>query len=295
MSSSARGVANPFERTAPGAAGGGAAEGNSNGRQRLGSSRQRPGSCGEWHEVADLRIELAEDTPLITRLAHPLPARVVELTPGRAALDLIDVGEQPFGLLVLDGLLFVELASGRAHIGWLVGGGDLLRPSGMGELALTERSRWQALSRVRLAVLDRDFGVRAGGVPIVSRALLRRATRTASWLLAKSLIISAPVIEERLLLIFALLGERWGTVTPEGIALKLPLTQANLAALCGARRPSVTTALRSLEREGLLSCRAKGAWLLRRAESGDGSRPSCFADYERSLGFGLDPPPLRGL
>jgi CRP-like cAMP-binding protein len=217
---------------------------------------------------------------------------VIELMPGKADLELIDLAGESFGLMVLNGLLLVELESGRAHIGWLIGAGDVIRPAGMHEVALTERSRWRALSDSRLAVLDREFGLRAGGIPAVSRALVNRATRTANWLLAKSLVISSPRIEERLLLLFALLGERWGRVTSEGVALKLPLTHANLAALCGARRPSVTIALHALEREGLLSCAAKGTWVLRRWHSEDGIFPSCFADYARSLGLSvLDPPP----
>jgi CRP-like cAMP-binding protein len=158
----------------------------------------------------------------------------------------------------------------------------------MHELALTDRSRWRALTPARVALLDREFALRAGGIPLVSRVLVNRATRTANWLLAKSLIASSPSIDERLLLLFALLGERWGRVTPAGVSLTLPLTHANLAALCGARRPSVTMSLHALERDGLLSCGTKGTWLLRRRNGSDnGSRVSCLPDYERSLGLGV--------
>lgn len=263
---------------ASGPDGRGAVEGSSNAQRRAGDGKR-------WPAVADLRVELAQDTPQLTRLVHPLPARVIELMPGKADLDLIDLAGDSFGLMVLEGLLLVELASGKARIGWLVGAGDLVRPSGMRELALTERSRWRALSDSRLAVLDRDFAVRARGIPIVWRALVNRATRTTNWLLAKSLIISSPLIEERLLLLFALLGERWGKVTPEGIALRLPLTHQQLATLCGARRPSVTMALHSLQREGLINRPTNGTWLLRRSRSNHRSHPTCSADYERALGL----------
>jgi CRP-like cAMP-binding protein len=212
---------------------------------------------------------------------------MVELMPGKADLRLIDLAGDSFGLMVLEGLLLVELEAGRAHIGWMVGSGDLIRPSGMRQLALTDRHSWRALKDSRLAVLDRQFVLRAGGIPMVSRVLVNRATRTANWLLAKSLIASSPLIEERVLLMFALFGERWGKVTPEGVAITLPLTHSNLAALCGARRPSVTIALRALQRDGLLSCTAKGTWLLRRLHSQDDSRPPRLADYERSLGLSL--------
>jgi hypothetical protein len=234
----------------------------------------------------DLRVELSEDAPALPRLAHELPARVIELTPGKVDLDPIEVDGGSFGIMVLEGLLLVELEAGRAHIGWLIGPHDLVRPSGMRELALTSRGRWRALTAARLALLDREFGLRAGGVPLVARVLVNRSTRTANWLLAKSLIASSPSVEERLLLLFALLGERWGRMTAEGVILRLPLTHANLAALCGARRPSVTLALHSLERDELLTCSAKGTWLLRRTGSSDsGTTPACLPDYERSLGL----------
>jgi CRP-like cAMP-binding protein len=249
--------------------------------------QRRAGDGKQWPEVADLRIELAKDAPPLARLGRPLHARVIEFMRGKANLNLIDVAGASFGLIVLDGLLLVELASGRAQIGWLVGASDLVRPSGFRELALTEQSHWRALTDSRVAVLDREFLLRAGGVPLLSRVLVVRATRTANWLLAKALIASSPRIEERLLLMFALFAERWGRVTPDGVALTLPLTHANLASLCGARRPSVTMALHALEHQGWLSCPAKGTWLLRRLDADGGSHHSCFADYQRALGLGV--------
>lgn len=279
MSSSLNQFVSPCDGAASVSDGRGGVRGRLRAQRPAGGRRRRP-------QVADLRLELAQEAPQLMRLDHPVAACVVEVMPGKVDLDLIDLAGESFGLMVLDGLLLVELASGRARTGWLVGAGDLVRPSGMREFVLTERSHWRALRDVRLAVLDSEFGVRAGGIPIVSQALVSRATRSANWLLAKSLIISSPLIEERLLLLFALFGERWGTVTREGVMLRLPLTHAILATLCGARRPSVTMALHALEREGRISCTARGTFLLRRCQSENGSGPSCFADYERSLGLG---------
>ena len=50
--------------------------------------------------------------------------------------------------------------------------------------------------------------------------LLLATSRTSHWLLATSLIMSSPSITERLLLLFALYGERWGKVTPDGVRIK---------------------------------------------------------------------------
>jgi CRP-like cAMP-binding protein len=246
------------------------------------------GGSSPWgSEVIDLRRDLSDDHAPLHRLTHVLPARTIRIGPGEVDFELIDLQGDCYGLMVLDGLLLAELHAGRAHTGWLFGAPDLIRPSGMQELVLTEHARWQALTPARIALLDQPFGLRAGGVPMVSRVLVTRATRTSNWVLAKSLVLSSPATEERLLLLFALLGERWGRVNSDGVVLTLPLTHAMLAAMCGVRRPSVTIALHSLERDGLVSCPAKGTWLLNRTTAGTGAvKRACAEEYERSLGLG---------
>jgi CRP-like cAMP-binding protein len=191
------------------------------------------------------------------------------------------------GLLLLDGLLMMRLDAGRAHTGWLLGADDLVRPWDMDDISLTRPTGWQVLTPTRVALLDHEFSMRAGGVPILARALVARAARTTNWLLAKSLVMASPVVEDRLLLAFALLGERWGTVNHDGVLLKLPLTHALLAAVCGVRRPSVTIALGAFEAEGVLTRVAEDEWLLHRhCAEGLTATPSCWSQYEDALGLG---------
>lgn len=224
----------------------------------------RPAISEGWRPMVDLAAHLGGQ-PEGGELTRSLVAPVLHLSPGRLDLDLGEQdGADGVGLLLLDGLLLVSLRAGRAHVGWLVGGEDLIRPADMGEIGLTRASEWTALAPTRLAVLDHGFAMRAGGIPVIERALVGRATRTTNWLLAKSLAASSPVVEERLLLLFALLGERWGTVGAEGVTLRLPLTHALLASLCCARRPTVTTALQALQAAGFVGHREDGSWLLRR-------------------------------
>jgi CRP/FNR family cyclic AMP-dependent transcriptional regulator len=195
--------------------------------------------------------------------AERLVARVRHIP--RGLFDATAILEDPddsFGLLVLNGLIAVDLDVGRAQVSWLVGADDLLRPWDMGEIALTRRSSWRALTNTHVALLDGEFSRRAGSSPAIARALVGRATQTSHWLLAKSLILSSSVVEDRLLMMFALLAERWGKVRPEGVRLELPLTHDLLARMSGARRPSVTTALRSLREAGLVECLRRGCWVL---------------------------------
>ena len=222
-------------------------------------------------------------------LGRRLVARARYISRGRFdATAIIEDPADAVGLLVLDGLIAVGLDAGRAQVSWLIGSEDLIRPWDMPEITLTEGASWRALTRTRVALLDGDFSLRAGGIPAITRTLVAKATQTSHWLLAKSLVVSAPLVEERLLLLFALLAERWGRVRPDGVWLELPLTHDLLARMCGARRPSVSTALRSLCDAGLVKSIHRGCWLLRAASpppsTGWTANP-CWRRYADAVGF----------
>jgi CRP/FNR family cyclic AMP-dependent transcriptional regulator len=234
----------------------------------------------------DAALREAAEAPEM-QLHRPLLAHVVHVPPGDFYWgERPEHSDQWLGLLVLDGLIVSKLAVGRAHIGCLIGDDDVISPWTMGDVSLTQEVAWLALRPTRLAVLDAEFNRRAGGIPLVTRALLSRALKTSQWLQATSLVVSSPVIDERLLLLFAMLGERWGTVTPEGVRLDLRLTHSVLSVLCGARRPSVTLALRSLQAAGLLARDRDGAWIMRR-DAGDLAVPRqpCWPEYAGALGL----------
>jgi hypothetical protein len=251
--------------------------------------RERP-----FHGGRDAWISLVEFD--LNLNAHPggwaapgtkrLAARVVHVPPGAFdANKLVGDPTEWLGLLVLDGLALVQVAAGRAPIGWLVGADDLVRPWEAGEITLIARASWQVVTPLSIALLDRDFARRVTGLQSVTEALLAKAAQTSHWLFAKSLVTGTSVIEERILLLFALLGERWGKATRAGVVLTMPLTHQVLAALIGARRPSVSTALRSLAAAGLVERTANG-WLLRRTiPTGASSGPRCWPEYAAALGL----------
>jgi CRP/FNR family transcriptional regulator, cyclic AMP receptor protein len=194
------------------------------------------------------------------------------------------------GLLITGGQLLVEIEAGRGPTGWLVGPEDILRPWEMDGLALTTDATWTALGESEIVLLDGEFARRTLGIPDVLQTLLTKSAQSTHWLLAKSLITATPVIEERLLLLFALIGERWGRATPEGVMISLPLTHRVLASLVGARRPSVSTALGALDEEGLVSRVPRDGWLARRPPAmSDPSPRRCWERYVQALGFGPVP------
>jgi CRP/FNR family transcriptional regulator, cyclic AMP receptor protein len=217
-----------------------------------------------------------------------LVARVAQLPPGR--VDPQRLVEDPsgwLGLLVVNGLVLVQVAAGRAPIGWLVGADDLVRPWEMTGVSLLTAASWQALSPLRVALLDADFARRVAGLGSVADALTAKAVQTSHWLFAKSLVTGTSVIEERLLLLFALLGERWGKATAAGVLVAMPLTHQVLATLVGARRPSVSTALRGLSASGFLQRTTEGWLLCRTTPDGQPSRPRCWPQYAQALGLAL--------
>jgi CRP/FNR family cyclic AMP-dependent transcriptional regulator len=67
-------------------------------------------------------------------------------------------------------------------------------------------------------------------------------------------------VDRRLLTLFWHLAERWGRVGTDGVVVPLALTHRMLGLLVGARRPTVSSALR--ERDELVRG-LDGSWLLR--------------------------------
>jgi CRP/FNR family cyclic AMP-dependent transcriptional regulator len=169
------------------------------------------------------------------------------------------------GLLVLDGLLLREIEVAGTVAAELIGAGDLIHPGDVraSDLSpLNGRLRWQVLEETQVAVLDGAFSMRAAEWPqILGRIALRAVWRTHG--LALNLAISHQGrIEDRLLLLFWHLAQRWGRVSAQGVRLDLPLTHKTIAKLVSAQRPTVTNALGALRERGLLVRHAARSWLL---------------------------------
>lgn len=168
-----------------------------------------------------------------------------------------------FGLLVLRGLVVRRVGRTGRFGAELLGPGDVIRPwQHDGEdVALPFEVRFQVLEQTVFASLDLRFAARVGPYPEVSGALLGRAMQRSRTLAVNMAIAHYQRTDRRLLLLLWHLADRWGRVTPEGVRVRLPVTHELLADLVAARRPSVSSALQQLAREGLLS-RTTDGWLL---------------------------------
>ena len=193
-----------------------------------------------------------------------------------APVETVDPGEwdpqsalpdpsRHLGVLVLEGSMIRDVAILQSTCAELVGRGDVLRPwDDLREGAPVQAEvRWQVLEPARVAILDDRFVREAGRYPEVIAALVLRAV-ARSQALAVSLAISCVKgLKVRLSMLLWHIADRWGRVGPDGVSVPLTLTHHMLGRLVGATRPSVSAALKELEREGTISKRPQGGWILR--------------------------------
>lgn len=168
------------------------------------------------------------------------------------------------GFLIVDGLLAREVEVLGRRCTELLGPGDVMRPwqwDPDGSHVQAEVG-WTVLEPARLAVLDHSLIQRLTPFPAIGAELFSRGIRRAHALAVALAISHHQRVDERLCLTLWHLAERWGRVTSQGIVVVLPLSHQRLADLVGAQRASVTTAMGDLTREGKLSRRDDGHWLL---------------------------------
>jgi CRP-like cAMP-binding protein len=172
---------------------------------------------------------------------------------------------QGFGLLIIDGVLVRRIGPRRRGGAELLGPGDLIRPwdaDADGGSLTSLPTTWRVIEPLRLAVLDHRFAARVAAYPEVAARLMQRATERARAVLIQMAIAHHARIDDRLALALWHLADRWGRVTPHGVALSLRLTHELLADLVAAQRPSVTLSLQHLERDGRIARRDSGIYLL---------------------------------
>src|ERR1044072_3904376 len=201
----------------------------------------------------------------LSRARHEAGTRISRRCAGEwDAAAAEEPAEHHRGFLIVDGLLSRTVNVLGKHCVELVGHGDVMRPWSWDETGSHVRAEvgWHVLEETRLAVLDHGFVLRIVPWPQLGLELFNRGTRRAHHLAVALAIAHHQRVDDRLLLTLWHLAERWGRVTPDGIVVPLPLGHQRLADLVGASRQSVTTALGELRRDGMLSRRDGGDWVL---------------------------------
>jgi CRP/FNR family cyclic AMP-dependent transcriptional regulator len=194
--------------------------------------------------IVDADPDLADllDARAVERARREAVTRVQYLSAGEwDAAAAHEPAEHHRGFLIVDGLLSRTVdVLGRRCVE-LVGHGDVMRPWRWDE----EGSHVKA--EVGWTALEDTFN---------------RGTRRAHHLAVALAIAHHQRVDDRLLLTLWHLAERWGRVHADGIVVPLPLSHQRLADLVGAQRQSVTTALGELTRDGAVSRRDDGDWVL---------------------------------
>jgi CRP/FNR family transcriptional regulator, cyclic AMP receptor protein len=218
------------------------------------------------------RVDLLERDAELARAMPPamrpngagasLSAVVLRLERGAWEPDAREPSVDHLGFLVLDGLVGRRvLVPERGRSLELLGQGDLFRPW-QDDSASFSRQSWTVIEPAAIAVLDQSLAARAREVPQLLEALTDRALRRSRRLAVSAAIANTVGVEERLLLSLWQLTELWGRKAPGGAVLPFRLSHQTLADLVGARRPTVTLALRNLVERELLRRGESGEWIL---------------------------------
>jgi len=217
--------------------------------------------------VLDADPELAESLPddeleeaQLRLLAPTVMLEKGDWAPRRGGAD----ADRNMGVLVVQGLLCREVRIVGRPAAQLIGPGDLVRPweAAPADALVPHDVCWHVLEEARLALLGPRFATTAAQWPELTTALVARGVRGAHDLAISAAISCTTGLETRLLMLFWQMAERWGRVRADGVVIPVPLTHELIGRLIGARRPSVSTALKQLEREGQLARLHRGGWLL---------------------------------
>lgn len=165
------------------------------------------------------------------------------------------------GYLLCAGTLFRRLTIEGGSSVELLGPGDCLLPW-REETASFSTAEWQVVEHARLAILDLRPGSLLSRWPAIAATIAARAIDRSRALALQTAIMSVVGTEERLSALLWALAERWGIVSGEGTELKLDISQGVLAEMVGARRPTVSQALRRLCESGALGMPEPGRWVL---------------------------------
>jgi CRP/FNR family cyclic AMP-dependent transcriptional regulator len=168
------------------------------------------------------------------------------------------------GLIVVEGLLLRRVTVANRMACAVLGSGDVFRPWDDDNVysPLQPTTSWLVLKPARIAVLDENFARRLARWPSVQTRLLARLHDHVRQQVAMQAVRYMRRTHTRLLLLFWLLAARWGRVARDGVVIELPVTHKLLAMLVGCRRPTVTLALQTLGRNGLLTREGNDRWRL---------------------------------
>ena len=170
----------------------------------------------------------------------------------------------PFAVVILDGALLCTTRLGGREASELLGEGDIVDLHDAPPPSVRDTPIESVVHQpLTVAILDDRFRVAARRWPHLHDVIYAQLARQRRAAAAHMTMLHLPRVDERILALFGQLSERWGSVTPDGIVVRLSLSHNLIGQLVGSRRPTVSLALSELADSGALVRRADTTWLLR--------------------------------
>ncbi len=220
------------------------------------------------------------------RLACRLLVPTAQLGPASPELDrVLEVSGASAALLVA-GMAMHRMSVGDRRILRLLGPGDIVVRSSAPRSEMLGDSTIRATGRTQIALLGPELTAAARRFPNLLVGLHLRLGDQHQRLAVQLGICHLPRVQDRVLALMRLLAESWGRVTPAGTWLPVKLTHTAIGEMVGARRPTVSLAMRDLVEDGALLARNQG-WLLladvpvATASAPAGGCPELIADGRR--------------
>jgi CRP/FNR family transcriptional regulator, cyclic AMP receptor protein len=209
---------------------------------------------------AELRAAIPAPERLLARRVLRVPG--YRFDPGEIDVPPENLAPATFALLVVRGSLRYEARVGAGRLIEVLSVGDLVLPFAPPAAVPSSCAVLTAVDEVRLAPLEHRFIRASARWPELMQIVQRRLHEQQHRLAVHAAIGQLPHVEQRLMGMMWHLADRIGKVSAEGIVLAQPLSHRALADLVGARRPTVSLALKALQEAGQLRRRGDGRWIL---------------------------------
>ena len=166
------------------------------------------------------------------------------------------------GVVVLEGVMARDVALADRVATEFLGPGDVVDPWGVPGDNLPCEVRWHAYEPVTLAGLDARFALAARRWPTLALILQRKLGERADRLAGQAAVLQLPRVEDRVVAVLWHLAERFGRVRGDGVLVPFKLSHQLIGQLVGARRPTVSLAVKHLNDAALVLRSDDGGWLL---------------------------------
>ncbi len=212
-----------------------------------------------------------EEREVASQVAVP----VIAVDDGEADLERALRERRAFAAVIVHGIVLQRLVVGDQPGLRLLGPGDIVTRQGSRAPAIVSQSSCRAAGGLALALLDERVLVATRRFPGLVAALQIQMGDQHLRLVTQLVICQLPRVADRVLALMWFLAESWGRVTPAGTSLPLSLTHDAIGELIGAKRPTVSLALKELVQQDAV-VRQAGGWLLLKGAPA-GTRVAAYA------------------